>query len=217
MGCLKALFVQVGCLVLLVAAAVLAFLYRKPLWDAYHRWRGAKPPAAVTYTAPPSDPAAVRRAADQVTRLARAGGPAYVDLTAADVAGLLDRYLVQASGRVFDSVSVALDSNAVLVRGLLDLSRLPHDALGPFGSVLSGREPVESSGALLPGTGGSVRWLPERLKVHDLPIPKKGIPALLRSLHVEAAQGGVTLPGVSGVGDVRVSPERVRLYRLERR
>src|SRR5512135_1823601 len=60
MGCLKALFVQVGCLVLLVAAAALAFLYRKPLWDAYHRWRGGKPPAAVAYTAPPADPAAAR-------------------------------------------------------------------------------------------------------------------------------------------------------------
>src|SRR5512135_2643136 len=109
MGCLKALFVQVGCLVLLVAAAALAFLYRKPLWDAYHRWRGGKPPAAVAYTAPPADPAAARRAGDEVARLGRAGGPAYVDLTAADIAGLLDRYLVRASGRIFDSVSVALD------------------------------------------------------------------------------------------------------------
>lgn len=217
MGCLKALFVQVGCLVLLVAAAVLAFLYRKPLWDAYHRWRGGKPPAAVAYVTPPADAAGARRATDALSQLARAGGPAWVDLTAADIAGLLDRYLVRASGRVFDSVSVALDSNTVLVRGLLDMSKLPHDFLGPFSGSFTGREPVESGGALLPGAGGSLRWLPDRLSVRDFPIPKKGIPALLRSLHVGAAQGGVTLPGVTGVGDVRVTPERVRLYRLERR
>ena len=118
---------------------------------------------------------------------------------------------------VFDSVSVALDSNTVLVKGLLDLSRLPHDFLGPFSGSFNGREPVEAGGPLLTGSGGTLRWLPDRLRIRDFPIPKKGIPALLRSLHVEAAQGGVTLPGVTGVGDVRVTAERVRLYRLERR
>jgi hypothetical protein len=217
MGCLKALFVQVGCLVLLVAAAVLAFLYRKPLWDAYQRWRGAKPPAAVSYAAPSSDAAGARRATDALGRLARASGPAYEDLTAADVAALLDRDLVRGSRNTFDSVQVALDSNTVLVKGVLDLSRLPHDFLGPFSGSLSGREPVEAGGALVAGTGGSVRWVPDRLRIADFPIPKRGIPLLLKSLHVEAAQGGVTLPGVTGVGDVRVSPERVRLYRLARR
>jgi hypothetical protein len=217
MGCLKALVVQVGCLLLLVAAAVLAFLYRKPLWDAYHRWRGGKPPAAAAYAAPPSDAASARRASDALARLARAGGPAYVDLTAADVAALLDRDLVRGSGRVFDSVSVALDSNTVLVKGLLDLSRLPHDFLGPFSGSFNGREPVEAGGALLTGSAGTLRWVPDRLRIRDFPIPKKGIPVLLRSLHVDAAQGGVTLPGVTGVGDVRVTPDRVRLYRLERR
>src|SRR5512143_2967714 len=179
MGCLKALIVQVGCLLLLVAAAVLAFLYRKPLWDAYHRWRGGKPPAAVAYATPPSDAAGARRASDALARLASAGGPAYVDLTAADVAALLDRDLVRASGRVFDSVSVALDSNTVLVRGLLDLSRLPHDFLGPFSGSFNGREPVEAGGPLLTGSGGTLRWLPDRLRIRDFPIPKKGIPALL--------------------------------------
>jgi len=217
MGCLKALFVQVGCLVLLVAAAVLAFLYRKPLWDAYHRWRGGKPPAVVAYAAPPADAAGARTASDALARLTRAGGPAYVDLTAADVAALLDRDLVRASRHVFDSVSVALDSNTVLVKGVLDLSLLPKDFLGPFSGSLNGREPVEAGGALLAGSGGTLRWAPDRLRIRDFPIPRRGIPVLLRALHVEAAQGGVTLPGVTGVGDVRVTPERVRLYRLERR
>jgi hypothetical protein len=215
MGCLKALFVQVGCLVLLVAAAVLAFVYRRPLWDAYRRFRHEKPAAAVAYAAP--DAAGARRAADALARLAHAGGPAYVDLTAAEIAALLDRDLVGASRHVFDSVQVALDSNTVLLKGVLDLSRLPRDVLGPFAAALSGREPVEAGGALLPAPGGLVRWVPDRLRIRDFPIPRKGIPVLLRSLHVDAAQGGVALPGVTGVGDVRVGPDRVRLYRLERR
>jgi len=125
--------------------------------------------------------------------------------------------VVRPSGRILDSVRVALDSNVILVRGVLDLSRLPRDLLGPFSGSLNGREPVESGGALAAATGGALRWIPDRLRIHDLPIPRRGIPALLRSLHVAAAEGGVTLPGVTGVGDVRVSPERVRLYRRERR
>jgi hypothetical protein len=214
MGCLKALFVQVGCLLILVAAVVLAFVYRRPLVDAYRKWRGERPAAAVAYAAP--DAAGGRRADDALARLGRAGGPAYVDLSAGDIAALLDRDLVRASRNVFDSVQVALDSNTILVRGVLDLSRLPRDFLGPFASSLTGHEPVEAGGALLPGPGGGVRWLPSRLRIHDFPIPRRGIPSLLRALRVDAGNTGVALPGISGVGDVRVSPERVRLYRLER-
>ncbi len=215
MGCLKALFVQVGCLVLLVAAVVLGFLYRKQIMETYHRLRGVKPAAEVVYAAP--DAAGARRAEDRLAQLGRPGGPAYVDLTAGDVAGLLERDVVRPSGRILDSVRVALDSNVILVRGVLDLSRLPHDFLGPFSGSFNGREPVESGGALAAGAGGSLRWIPDRLRIRDFPIPRRGIPALLRSLHVGAAEGGVVLPGVTGVGDVRVGPERVRLYRLERR
>jgi hypothetical protein len=215
MGCLKAIFVQVGCLVILVAAAVFGFLYRRQLWDTYRRFRGEKPAAAVGYAAPV--PQLGARAEDALARLERRGGPAYVDLTAAEIAALLDRDLVRGSDRVFDSVQVALDSNVVLVRGQLDLSRLPRGFLGPLASSFSGREPVEAGGALVAAPGGAVRWRPDRLRIRDFPFPRRVIPALLRSLHVAApGDSGVTLPGLRGVGDVRVTPERVRLYRLER-
>jgi|GEM_PF-3651443 len=214
MGCLKAFVVQVGCLLILVAAVVLAFVYRRPLYDAYRHWRGERPAAAVAYAAPA---AGGRSAEESLARLGRAGGPAYVDLTAGEIAALLDRDLVQASQRVFDSVQVALDSNTILVKGVLDLSRLPRDFLGPFASSFTGHEPVEAGGTLVAAPGGGVQWRPDRLRIRDFPIPKRGIPALLRALHVEAGKGGVALPGVTGVGDVRVSPAHVRLYRLERR
>ena len=215
MGCLKALFVQVGCLVLLVAAVVLGFLYRREISGAYHRLRGEKPPAVVSYVAPAPQGGAGAEAA--LARLGRRGGPAYVDLTAAAIAALLDRDLVRGSSRIFDSVQVALDSNVVLVRGQLDLARLPRGFLGPLASSFSGREPVEAGGALVAASDGAVRWKPDRLRIRDFPFPRRVIPALLRSLHVAApGDSGLALPGVRGVGDVRVTPERVRLYRLER-
>lgn len=215
MGCLRALFVQVGCLALFVVAALLGFLYRDTLWEAYRRYRGTGPAAAAVYVAPAAGGA--RHAEEQLARLGRRGGPAYVDLSAAAVAGLLDRELVQASGGVFDSVGVSLDSNVVLVRGLLDLSRIPRGVLGPFAGSFTGRERLEAGGALLAGPGGSLRWQPTRLAVKDFPFPRRTIPPLLRALHLAVgADGALALPGVGGVGDVRVSRERVRLYRLER-
>jgi hypothetical protein len=160
-------------------------------------------------------PGGARHAEEELARLGRRGGPAYVDLTAADLAGLLDRELVRASRGVFDSVRVALDSDVVLVRGLLDLSQLPRGVLGPFAGSFGGREPLEAGGALSAG-GGGVRWQPTRLRVRDFPFPRRTIPPLLRALHLAVgADGALTLPGLGGVGDVRVSRERVRLYRLE--
>jgi hypothetical protein len=215
MGCLRALFVQVGCLVLLVAAVVLGVLYRREIWGTYRRLRGEKPAAAVGYVA--AAPQGGVRAEEALARLGRRGGPAYVDLSAPEIAALLDRDLVRGSGRIFDSVQVALDSDVVLVRGQLDLARLPRGFLGPLASSFSGREPVEAGGALVAAPGGAVRWKPDRLRIRDFPFPRRIIPALLRSLHVAApGDSGLALPGVRGVGDVRVTPERVRLYRLER-
>lgn len=215
MCCLRTLLMQAGCLVLLVAAAVFGFLYRDKVWDVYRRYRGERPAAELVYTAPA--PGGARAAEDALARLGRRGGPAYVDLTAADVAGLLDRELVRVSGGVLDSVRVTLDSGLVLVRGLIDLSRIPRGVLGPFAGSFGGREALEVGGALSAGVGGGVRWAPTRLRVRDFPFPRGTIPPLLRALRLSVgADGALALPGLGGVGDVRVSRDGVRLYRLER-
>ena len=214
MGCLRALFVQVGCLVLLAAALVFGFLYRRPLWDAYKRFRGQRPAAEMAFSVPVEG--GVRSAREQLRRLTVRGGPAYVDLTAADVAALLDRQLAEPSGGILDSVGVALDSGVVLVRGVLDLDRVPGGVLGPLAGRLGGRERIEAGGALA-ADSGALRWLPTRLSIKDFPFPRRTITPLLRALHLAVGEdGSLAIPGVDGVGDVRVSPSVVRLYRLVR-
>jgi hypothetical protein len=212
MGCLRAIVVQVGCGVLLVAAAVLAFIYRDRVGDAWRVLRGLPPRGALVWTVPERGGAA--RARTALERITRSGGPAFVDITAAEIASLVDESLDQAPGRVFDSVALALGPGEVMVRGSLDVTGMPRSLLGPLAGVIGPREPLLIGGGLEADTAGRVLWRITALTVRDFPFPRATIPAIVRQLRIPgAADGAVPLPGVMGAGDVRVTAAGVRVYR----
>ena len=65
---------------------------------------------------------------------------------------------------------------------------------------------------------GHLDWTITALKVREFPFPRSTIPAILRALGVPGLEGAaVTIPADPAVGDVRVSPARVRLYRAASR
>ena len=211
MGCLR----RLGCLVLLVVAVAAAFLYRDRLAAVYRRIRGVRAPAPVVFT--PPAPGAAGQAEDALGRLQRPGGPAYVDLTAAQLAGLLQRQLAPGPRPVLDSVAVALDTGRVEVRGSLDVSVLPKALLGPLAAGLGAREPVTAGGTLAV-TGGQAWWTIDALRIGDLPMPRAAVSRLLKAMDVPGARGAaIPLPLPAGVGDVRVSPSGVRAYRASAR
>lgn len=212
MGCLRALFVQIGCLVALVAAAVFGFIYREQVVAVYRRLRGLPPPAVeVTWT--PPGPGDADRAAATLGRLAGRGGPAYVDLTAGELAALIEAGLRRAPRRLVDSVAVGLAAGEILVRGVVDLTQVPPRLLGPLAGGLGRHEPVRIGGTLAADTAGAVWWTITVLQVRDFPFPRSTIPALLRALRVEAREAAVELPLPAPVGDARVDARRVRVYR----
>lgn len=213
MGCLKALFVQVGCLVLVVLAAVFGWIYRRDLVDLYRRIRGRPEAAATVWAAPAAGD--LERARGTLEQLARCGGPAYVDLTAGELAALVDGELVRVPRRAVDSVRVALEENQVRLRASLDLSEVPQRLLGPLRGALERREPVTVGGTLTADTAaGHLDWTVTALEVRDFPFPRSTIPAILRALKVPGLEGAaVPIPVPAAVGDVRVSTGRVRLYR----
>ncbi|MDO8665026.1 MAG: hypothetical protein Q7J79_00315 [Gemmatimonadales bacterium] len=213
MGCLKRIFVQVGCLILVLAAVALGIIYREQATAAYRRLRGLPPVAdAASYAAPTPDGAA--RAAGALRQLSNRGGPAYVDLTAEELAALVDREFGRGTRRVFDSIGVALGENTVRVRGVLDVSQMPRQLLGPLASGLGRFEPVAVGGPLAVDSAGRVLWTITSLKIRDFPFPRGTIPAIIRALRIPGAtDGSLALPMGEPVGDVRVSPERIRVYR----
>lgn len=216
MGCLKGALTGIGCLVVLLAAAAAAYLYRDRLAHLYRHLRGAPEPAPVVYVLP--SPGGAARAEAALRQLARAGGPAYVDIAPGDLAALLDRELAQGTSRVFDSVSVALGEQRLLVKGSLDVSGLPRRLLGPLSEGLGRREPVVAGGPLSAGPDGRIRWTIDKLAIREFSFPRSVIPAIIRSFHIAAAKdASVPIPVPAAIGDVRVSPSGVRAYRASAR
>jgi hypothetical protein len=211
-GCLKNVLAGVGCLVVLLAAAVVGFIYRDRLAHYYRGVRGIPEPPPAVYVLP--GPGGAARAEAALRELARRGGPAYVDIAPADLAALIDRELARVPRRVFDSVAVALGDGRLLVKGSLDVSLLPQRLLGPLAEGLGRHAPVVAGGALAAASDGRLRWTVDQLVIHDFPFPRSVIPAIISSFGLADARGAavpIQLP--VAVGDVRVSASAVRLYR----
>jgi len=212
MGCLR----RLGCLVILLAALAAGYLYRERLAAAWRRVRGVPAPAPAVFV--PPAPGAAPQARASLQRLVGRGGPAYVDLSAAELAALIEQQVAGQGARVLDSVSVALGDQRVEVRGSLDVSAVPHRLLGPLAEGLGRREPVVAGGTLVAQPDGRVAWNIDALKIRDFPFPRAVIPAILHVMNLtDGSASAVPIPLPPGVGDVRVSPKGIRLYRAAAR
>lgn len=212
MGCLRNLLAGVGCLVVLLVAAVAAYVYRDQLAHLYRRVHGIPERPPVVYVLPL--PGGAARAEAALRDLGRPGGPAYVDIAPAELAALIDRELARAPRRVFDSVAVALSDQRVLVKGSLDVSEVPQRLLGPLAEGLGRHEPVLAGGALAAAPDGRLRWKVDQLVIRDFPFPAAVIPAIIRAFGIAGARdGALPIPLPAPVGDVRVRASGVRLYR----
>lgn len=205
---------RLGCLVLLVIVGALAFLTRERWLPRVVGDRGSE---TVTWEAVrgPAAPGA----GDRVASLGEPGGPAYVTVTAAELAALM----VQSAGHrlpaALDSVEAAIDSQAVRVRALVRLEDVRGlDALGPLTGMLNQYERIEMSGTLgivRPGLG---EYRVAAVRVADIALPRAAIPRLLARLDAGARPEGVSPDGIAitipdYIGDVRVARGEVTLYR----
>ena len=213
MGCLRGLFVRIGCLVVLLALLALGWIYREEVKDLYRRLRGLPARARVTYVSADTSPAAAETA---LRRVERRGGPAYVELTAAQVGALIAGVLQRTGTSAVDSVQVALLEGEVLLRGSLDMSQVPPNLLGPLAGALGPRESIALGGPLSVDPIGRLMWSVTSISVRSFPFPRSTIPALIRQLRIPGAEGNaVPVPGLTNLRDVHVTPEVVRLYRRE--
>jgi hypothetical protein len=207
---------RLGCLLLLVLAGAVAFLMRDR-WMPRVLGRGARAP--VTWETVKEPGAGTQKTGNDIASLGRANGPAYVTVSAAELAELM----VASSGHSLpanlDSVEAAVDSETVRVRALVELEDLRGlDALGPLASILDKRERIEftgTMGVLRPGLG---EFRVASVKIAELSLPRAAIPRLLARLDASVRPEGVSPNGIAitipeYIGDVRISRGEITLYR----
>jgi hypothetical protein len=211
MGCLRNIFATIGCVTVLILAGAVSWQFRAELWDAYRDFASGGPQSSVETSGVPSRNAlgAARRKSD---RLGAPGGPAYVVLTADEMASLVRDGLAPDAARALDSLTVSLETGRLVLDASLVTDEWGARTLGPFAGMLGPREPVRLAGPARVERAGEVAWEPDEFVVRSLPFPSPAIPTLVNSL-AQVSDGTVRFQVGGAVGDISVRPEGVTLYR----
>jgi hypothetical protein len=199
---------------LIVILGAVAF-FTRDTW--LPRVTGNPPSAPVTWESV-SDPGA-KKGEDALAALQRPGGPAYVTLTAAELAALMVESADHRLPQALDSVQAAIDGEIVRVRALVKLDDIRGlDALGPLSGILNTQERIEFSGTLAVVESGLGEFRVATVKIGDLALPRAAIPRLIARLDKTARPAGIAPDGIAigipgFIGDVRVARGQVTLYR----
>lgn len=217
-GCFKNLLAGIGCLTVMVAGGIAGWHYRAQLGGLYRSIVERRSPAA---PAPSADPVAstgrpsaqaLESARGKRNLMAQPGGSAYVTFTADEMAALIADGLGPAGRAALDSMTVTLRDDRFEFRAVLKTEALRGALPGPLAGVLSAREPISVSGPARVAAKGAVAWEPDSFAVRSFPFPRSAVPVLVNKL-TGRPDGIVPIPVPTTVGDLRIRPDGVTVYR----
>ena len=219
-GCFR----RLGCLVVLLILAVVAWFNRDRLETTYRRYAGGAQPAdtAVVRTPGGWEPLTAQKATrgqTAVEALSRPGGPAFATLTPGEAASYI---FLEASKQLPPSsqdIASSVIGDRLYVRANVALKDFGETkVLGPLASLLGDRDTVQLGGSInviRPGVG---EFQVKDVKIGSLDVPSAIIPRLIRQLRrgnpPEGLSDGalpMTLPPY--IGDVRIADGRITVYR----
>ena len=216
-GCLR----RIGCLFVLCIAAVAAYLLRDR-WMPYLPRFGSAPRATAAVAGPEWEPvsdAAAARARRAIESLGRRSGPVFVNMPPGDLASYFYIALAQQLPPSADSIEAAAVGNRMYVRAVISLDDFKAaDALGPLAGIVGRRERLQMGGTFAVIRSGLAQFLVEDVRLGELPIPRPGIPKLLRQIRRGSIPPGVADTGLPFViptylGDARVANGKITLYK----
>ncbi|HEX4575023.1 MAG TPA: hypothetical protein VH158_07820 [Gemmatimonadales bacterium] len=229
-GCLKGVL-RLGCLVLVLAAALAVWWFREPLGRTARRVLGVHPtqlpPIADTVGAP--TPKALSSTQTKLDRLKKTAGPDSIVLSANEIASLVGSGIDWSVRKSFDSLRVELLEGKVAVDCRLDTRVIPPEALGPLAGMLQPREPLRIAGPLTVARPGIVRFTVEELALRGFPFTQPVIKQLAQRVAGADSTGSVLLRvGADSTRaaplrllplftDIAIHPTGVVLYRTKRR
>ena len=216
-GCLRRIVV----LVVLCVAAVAAYLTRDR-WIGYVPWLKSAPRATATAGGPKWEPvsdAGAARARQAIESLGKRSGPVFVSLDPGDLASYFYIALAQQLPPSADSIEAATIGNRMYVRSVISLDDFKAaDALGPLSGFVGRRTPLQMGGTFALVRPGLAQFLVEDVRLGEFPIPRGGIPKLLRQIRRGSMPPGVSESGLpfvvpTYVGDARVASGKITLYK----
>jgi hypothetical protein len=220
-GCFKGAL-RLGCLVVVLGAAVAAWWFRAPLLHTAARWFGPHstklPPVADTVGAP--TPKALASSQTKIDRLRQPRGPDSVVWSPNELASMIGTGIDWSVRKSFDSLRVELFEGKIAVHCRLDTRVIPPDALGPFAGMLNPMEPLRMAGPVAIERPGVVRFRVVELSLRGLSFPAPVVTQLAQRVAGADSTGAVPLrlpPGFSDVVDLAIHPTGVVLYRVKRR
>jgi hypothetical protein len=212
-GCIKNFFATLGCLVFLVLVGLGAWVFRDQLGDAYRKVTGMEPPFPAGADSTVGVPSAeALRAAERKESAIAAGRDAFVRLTADEVAALVESRLDRGVRSAVDSLRVILYEDRLALQGRVRLDVFGRDLLGPLAGMLDSSEPLRMAGPLEVVETGRLGWECDEFVLVGFPFPPSIIPALVNRM-TGRDDGAFPIPAPETVGDVRVRPDGVTLYR----
>ncbi len=212
-GCIKNFFATLGCLVFLVLVALGAWLFRDPLGDTYRRVFGREPPFAVDADSTVGVPSVdALRSAERKESVMEGGRDGFVRLSADEVAALVESRLDPRVREAVDSLRVVLYVDRLALEGRVRLDVFGGDLLGPLAGMLDASEPLRMAGALEVLEPRRLAWECDEFVLVGFPFPASVIPALVDRM-TGRSDGAFLVPVPATVGDVRVRPDGVTLYR----
>lgn len=206
---------KLGCLVLVVLAVVALWIFRAPI----RRVVTGKPAAPAGPTWEPITSAGAARARAALQRLARPRGPVYVNVAAGDLASLVYQQLAKQLPPSADSVEAAAFGDLLHVRASVRTAELGGaGGIGPLAGFLGERERMEFGGTFNVVRPGLAEFRVEEVKLRDFSLPRAAIPRLLRRIEHGSRPAGLSDNGLplvipTYIGDVRVQPGKVTLYK----
>ncbi len=216
-GCFR----RIGCLVVLCIAAVAAYLTRDR-WLPYLPWSKSTARATTAAAGPTWEPVSddgAARARQTVESLGRRGGPVFVSLTPGDLASYFYIALAQQLPPSADSIQATTIGSRMYVRAVISLDDFKAaDALGPLSGIVGRRERLQMGGTFAIVRPGLAQFLVEDVRLGELPIPRGGIPKLLRQIRRGSMPPGVSETGLpfvipTYVADARVANGKITLYK----
>lgn len=206
---------KIGCIVVLLLGVVVGWLLRDQLFRGLRST--TETTAASSWERLSPEGAARMRAA--LAKLQDPRGPVFVSVKPADLASYVYEQLARQLPPSADSVEAGAFAERLYVRASVKPADFGGpEVLGPLAGFLNDRERMQFGGAFHIVRPGLAEFRVQEIRLRDFPVPTGAIPRLLRRIEKGARPAGISEDGLplvvpSYIGDVRVTPGTVTLYR----